>query len=190
MPERGLPERIEVVITREATARRWDQLQRSARQQVRSFDRPPYVSASPADNPVEQEILAAGVSYRCVYHPAGFSVPGRPAAVHTLIAAGEQARVTENVPVKMFIADDQLGLLPLEVGGSAESSLIIRASSMLDALIALIELVWERAIAIHADGELPVTGEGPSADEAALLDRLDAGTRFQAGMQAVRRGWL
>jgi hypothetical protein len=95
--------------------------------------------------------------------------------VHTLIAAGEQARVTENVPVKMFIADDQLGLLPLEVGGSAESSLIIRASSMLDTLIALFELVWERAIAIHADGELPVTGEGPSADEAALLSLLAAG---------------
>jgi DNA-binding CsgD family transcriptional regulator len=212
---------IEVVTTREATVRRWEQLQRSARVQVRSFDRPPYVSPSPAANLVEEEMLAAGVTYRAIYHPAGFAVPGRPAGVREMIAAGEQARVTESVPVKMFIADDQLGLIPLEVGGSAESSLIIRASSMLDTLIALFELVWERAIAIHADGELPSSQAGPREDEAELLgllavgltdaaiarhlgthqrtvqrrvrellDRLGAGSRFQAGLQAVRRGWL
>jgi len=210
---------IEVVTTREATVRRWEQLQRSARRQVRSFDRPPYVS--PSTNPVEEEMLLSGVAYRCVYHPAGFALPGRPAAVRTMVAAGEQARVTESVPVKMFIADDQVGLIPLEVDGSAESSLIIRASSMLDTLIALFELVWERAVAIHADGDLPSGESGPTGDESALLgllaagltdgamarhlgshprtvqrrvrellDRLDAGTRFQAGLQAVRRGWL
>ncbi|HSZ43296.1 MAG TPA: transcriptional regulator [Trebonia sp.] len=214
-------EAIEVVTTREATARRWEQLQRSARVQVRCFDRPPYLAPPRPANPVEEELLAAGVAYRAVYHPAGFAEPGRPAALRRMIAAGEQARVTEHVPVKLFIADDQLGLIPLEVGGSAEATLVIRASSMLDTLIALFELVWERAIPIHADGELPSPGTGPGDDEAALLgllaagltdaaiarhlgahprtvqrrvrellDRLDAGTRFQAGIQAVRRGWL
>jgi DNA-binding CsgD family transcriptional regulator len=218
---RATHEVIEVVTGHEETVRRWEQLQRAARIETRCFDRPPYVSASPSANPVEVELLAAGVAYRCVYHPAGFELPGRPAAVRTMIAAGEQARVTENVPVKMFIADDQLALIPLEVNGGAESSLIIHASSMLDTLIALFELVWARAIPIHADAELPTREPGPSEDEATLLgllatgltdaaiarhlgthprtvqrrvrellDRLDAGTRFQAGLQAVRRGWL
>jgi DNA-binding NarL/FixJ family response regulator len=138
-----------------------------------------------------------------------------------MIAAGEQARLTENVPVKMFIADNRLGLIPLEVAGSADASLLIHESSMLDTLIALFDLVWERAIPIHADGELSAPGTGPGDDESALLgllaagltdsaiarhlgthprtvqrrvrellDRLGAGTRFQAGLQAVRRGWL
>jgi DNA-binding CsgD family transcriptional regulator len=210
---------IEVVTSREGTLRRWEQLQRSARQQVRSFDRPPYLN--PVSNPVESEMLAAGVVYRSVYHGAGFAIPGRPAAVRSLIAAGEQARVARNVPVKMFIADDQLGLLPLEVNGSAESCLVIRASSLLDTLIALFELVWGHAVPIHGDGQLPLLETGPDDDEAALLgllatgltdaaiarhlgthprtvqrrmrnllDHLGAGTRFQAGIQAVRRGWL
>jgi DNA-binding CsgD family transcriptional regulator len=214
-------EAIEVVTTREGTARRWEQLQRSAREQVRCFDRPPYLSPPRPANPVEEEMLAAGVAYRAVYHPAGFAEPGRAAALRTMIAAGEQARVTQSVPVKLFIADDQLGLIPLDVGGSAEATLVIRASSMLDTLIALFELVWERAIPVHADGELLSSGAGPRDDEAALLGllaagltdaaiarhlgthqrtvqrrvrellgRLDAGTRFQAGLQAVRRGWL
>jgi DNA-binding CsgD family transcriptional regulator len=214
-------EALEVVTTREGTARHWEQLQRSAREQVRCFDRPPYLAVPRPANPVEEEMLAAGVAYRAVYHPAGFAEAGRPAALRRMIAAGEQARVTESVPVKLFIADDQLGLIPLEVGGSAEATLVIRASSMLDTLIALFELVWERAIPVHAGGELPSPQAGPGEDEAALLallasgltdaaiarhlgthartvqrrvrellDRLDAGTRFQAGIQAVRRGWL
>jgi DNA-binding CsgD family transcriptional regulator len=218
---RATHEVIEVVTGREETGRRWELLQRSARVEVRCFDRPPYVASSSLSNPVEEEMLAAGVAYRCVYHPAGFELPGRPAGIRKVVAAGEQARVTENVPVKMFIADDRLGLLPLEVAGGTEASLIIHASSMLDTLIALFELVWARAIPLHADADLPSLEPGPSEEEANLLgllaagltdaaiarhlgthprtvqrrvrdllDRLDAGTRFQAGLQAVRRGWL
>lgn len=216
---------VEVVTTRDATLRRWEQLQRSARHQVRSFDRPPFVG-DPRSNPVECELLEAGVLYRCVYHPDGFALPGRPEALRALIAAGEQARVAATVPVKMFIADDTLGLLPLEMNGSAESCLVIHASSMLDTLIALFEQVWDRAVAIHPDGALPAGAlpggsAKPSADDRALLsllaagltdaaiarqlgmhprtiqhrvrdllDRLGAATRFQAGLQAARRGWL
>jgi sugar-specific transcriptional regulator TrmB len=69
---------VEVVTTREATLRRWEQLQRSARHEVRSFDRPPYVMN--ADNQVEREMLA-GVGYRAVYDRDGCAVPGRPARI-------------------------------------------------------------------------------------------------------------
>ena len=36
------PHEVVEVVTTEATLRRWEQLQRSARHEVRSFDRPPY----------------------------------------------------------------------------------------------------------------------------------------------------
>lgn len=211
---------VEVVTGRDATVQRWEQLQRSARTQVRSFDRPPYVT-NPSANPIELDLLHAGVGYRSVYHPAGFALPSRTAYLRGLIAAGEQARVAVDVPVKLFIADDRLGLLPLEVSGSAESCLVIRASSLLETLIALFEHVWRTAVPVHPDGSLPDVEGRPTGDDQALLtllaggltdaaiarqlgshprtiqrrvrdllDRLGAGTRFQAGMQAVRRGWL
>lgn len=210
---------VEVVTSREGTVRRWEQLQRSARHQVRSFNRPPYLN--PTSNPVQTGMLAAGLAFRSVYDVTGFAVSGHLAAVRSMIAAGEQARVARGVPVKMFIADDQLGLLPLEVNGGAESCLVIRESSLLDTLIALFELVWDQAVAIHSYDELPAPDTRPDDGEAtllsllaagltdaaiarhlgthprtvqrrihSLLDHLGAETRFQAGLQAVRRGWL
>ncbi len=211
---------IDVVTTREGTIHRWEQLQHSARVQVRSFDRPPYVT-DPTANPIEIERLRDNVVYRSVYHVAGFDLPGRPKALRTLIAEGEQARVAAAVPVKLFIADDHIALLPLELDGSAESSLVIHASSLLDTLIALFENVWTQAVAVHPDGSAPDLRGGPQGDDVTLLgllaggltdhaiarhlgshprtvqrrvrdllDRLGATTRFQAGLQAARRGWL
>lgn len=211
---------VEVVTTREATLQRWEQLQRSARHEVRVFDRPPYVT-DPVRNPIEFELLGRGTVYRCVYDRAGFSLSGRPQGVRASVAAGERARVAYSLPAKMAIADDWLGLLPLELAGTAESCLIVHASALLDVLVALFEDVWERAVPIHGDGEIPDPGSQPSPADAdllgllaagltdaaiarhegihprtvqrrvrGLLDQLDAATRFQAGLQAVRRGWL
>lgn len=212
---------VEVVTTPTAILHRFEQVQWSARDQVRSFDRPPYVGNPLEGNPLETKLLAAGVRYRTVYQTDSFALPGRPELLRELTAQGEQARVGARVPVKMSIADDQLGILPLELPGMADCCVIVHASSLLDSLIALFEQVWERAVPIHADGALPDTDASPSHEDAALLgllaagltdaaiarqlgthqrtvqrrvrgllDRLDASSRFQAGLQAVRHGWL
>ena len=104
---------VEVLSGREATLQRWEQLQRSAQHQVRSFDRPPYASTVLVNN-AEEDVLCAGVTYRAVYTSDGLELPGRLAAMQRLVMAGEQARVTEDLPVKMFLADDAIGLISLQ----------------------------------------------------------------------------
>jgi DNA-binding CsgD family transcriptional regulator len=214
---------VEVVTTRDATLQRWEQLQRSARYEVRSFDRPPYAS-NVLMNEAERDGLAAGLTFRAVYAREGLDMPGRLAAMQKLVMAGEQARVTADLPVKMFLADNALGLIPLERpdrADSADSALVIHSSSLLDTLSALFEAIWATAVPIRfgeaeqADGD--VDGEewrtllGLLAvgltDEAIgrqlgwhprtvqrhvrrLMTELGAQTRFQAGLQAARRGWL
>ncbi|HEX4061052.1 MAG TPA: helix-turn-helix domain-containing protein [Streptosporangiaceae bacterium] len=141
---------VEVVTTRDATLQRWEQLQRSARHEVRSFDRPPYASDILV-NEAERDGLAAGVAFRAVYAQAGLELPGRLRAMQRLIQDGEQARVTFDLPVKMFLADNAIGLIPLERpdrADSADSALVIHSSSLLDTLSALFELVWAAAVPV------------------------------------------
>lgn len=210
---------VEVVTTREAVVQRWAQLQRAARHEVSAFDRPPYVGGL-GTNDIEAELLPSGVRYRCVYDRAGLEMPGRLAAIRGLVGLGEQARVAEGVPVKMFIADDTMGLISLDRPASSDSALVIHPSSLLDTLIALFEAVWADAVPMRFDAP---AGDGSArgvhhrtllgllaaglTDEAIarhmgwhprtaqrhvrdLMAELGARTRFQAGLQAARRGWL
>jgi DNA-binding CsgD family transcriptional regulator len=210
---------VEVVTTREATVQRMAQLQRSAQQQVRAFDRPPYIGGLGA-NDIESELLATGLRYRCVYDRAGLDMPGRLTAIRGLMEGGEQARVAAAVPVKMFVADDKLGLISLDRPVTSDSALVIHGSSLLDTLIALFEEIWSDAVPMRFDA--PEAANSPRhehhrtllgllaaglTDEAiarqmewhprtaqrhvkSLMTELGAQTRFQAGLQAVRRGWL
>jgi DNA-binding CsgD family transcriptional regulator len=210
---------VEVLTTREATVQRMAQLQRSAREEVRAFDRPPYIGGL-GTNEIESELLGAGLRYRCVYDRAGLDMPGRLGAIRNLIQDGEQARVTTGVPVKMFLADDALGLISLDRPATSDSAMVIHRSSLLDTLIALFEATWSNAVPIRFD--LPATDPSPLqeqhrtllgllaaglTDEAIarhmgwhprtaqrhvreLMTELGAQTRFQAGLQAALRGWL
>src|SRR5215472_3750654 len=213
---------VEVVTTRDATLQRWQQLQRSARREVRSFDRPPYAT-NVLINDAERDGLAAGISFRAVYAREGLELPGRLEATQRLMAAGEQARVTADLPVKMFLADDAIGLITLERpdrADSADSALVIHSSSLLDTLSALFEAIWATAVPIRF-GDEDTGAAGADDDQRMLLGLLAVGltdeaigrqlgwhprtvqrhvrrlmtelgaqTRFQAGLQAVRRGWL
>lgn len=209
---------VEVITSKEATLQRWEQLQRSVRNKVRAFDRPPYASDNLA-NHAEEDLLAAGVSVQCVYARAGLELPGRLNAARRLIALGEHARVTTEVPVKMFLADDTIGFISLERPTIADSALVIHASSLLDTLRTLFEAVWARAVPVRFD-DLDQPDDGAAehqmllgmlamglTDEAIarqlgwhprtvqrhvrlVMDELGAQTRFQAGLQAVRLGRL
>jgi hypothetical protein len=173
---------VEVVTTKDATLQRWQQLQRSARREVRSFDRPPYAT-NVLINDAELDGLAAGVSFRAVYARAGLELPGRLAAMRELVLAGEQARVTADLPVKMFLADDAIGLISLERpdrADSADSALVIHSSSLLDTLSALFEAIWATAVPVRFGTDEPAPGVAGDAGRRMLLGLLAAGFTDEA----------
>lgn len=210
---------VEVVTSADAVLQRWRQVQRAAVEQVRVFDRPPY-GGGPT-NVAEEEALARGIRYRTVYDPSGLDLPGRLAAAQAFATQGEEARVASDIPVKMFIADNSLGLISLGPT-SSDSALVIHSSSLLDTLIALFEAIWMTAVPVRFEDGLMESGDptrSPSdrqllsllaaglTDEAIgrhlgwhprtvqrhlreIMSDLGAQTRFQAGLQAARRGWL
>jgi DNA-binding CsgD family transcriptional regulator len=162
--------------------------------------------------------MAAGVRYRTIYHHAIYDDPDRSANMIHSVSRGEQARILPEPPMKLLIADDDRALLPLDPAEAAAGiSLVVHRSGLLDALLSVFETLWRLAVPVTADGraeqldprsrEILTLMAAGATDEAIarrvglsrrsvvrqtsmLLERLGATTRFQAGVQAARRGWL
>ncbi len=162
--------------------------------------------------------MAAGVAYRVLYHRAVYDDADLFAGMTRMIEHGEDARVLADHPVKLLIGDDRTALLvpePERLG--VEGSLVVHASGLLAALTGLFETLWTLGVPVSSttpagqlsekDRKIITLMAAGLTDEAiarrltlsrrtvvrriaALLDRLGATTRFQAGVQAANRGWL
>jgi DNA-binding CsgD family transcriptional regulator/DNA-binding MarR family transcriptional regulator len=167
-----------------------------------------------------QQLTDRGLTYRVVYDQSALTIPGRMADIWQGIQRGEQARVYGHVPMKMVLCDDRLALIPVMMGDrQADAAYLVHPSSLLDAFSELFEAVWDRAVAVNKVGQDRPDGlSSPDTDLIGLLasgatdesiartlglsvrtvhrrvhrimSMVGAQTRFQAGMEAVRRGWV
>jgi DNA-binding transcriptional ArsR family regulator/DNA-binding CsgD family transcriptional regulator len=217
---------VEVVTGRVAVLQRFEQVQRSARTEIRAIDKPPYAAAPGNYNPVEVELLGRGIRYRVIYDPGGLAdFHDLHADLERSASLGEEARVLPRAPTKLILADDRIGLIPLQAApATIESIVVVHPSALLRALGALFESLWTHALplSLHEQAAEPdLAGYGPTQEERRLLAllttgvpdvviarqlglsyrtyqrrlqelmrRLDAETRFQAGMRAVLLGWI
>jgi len=95
-----------------ATSEPYRQLPDAAQDQIRGFDRPPYVM-SPEEN-INQEAtrIREGISYRVVYSAQAVMWPGRlEGDIRDALAAGEQIRVRPDLPTKLWIVDDKMAMI-------------------------------------------------------------------------------
>lgn len=169
---------VEVVTDPEVLRNRVIQLQDRARTQLRSFTKPPYAVGADEVNPTEREALARGVVCRAVYDRACLREPGSLAHLEAMANLGEECRIAPDVPMKMILCDDDLGILPLQQE-TVECCIIVRASSLLEALSALFETVWNAALPLRfgePGGDTADTADAPpSSEERRLLSMLVTG---------------
>lgn len=210
---------IELVEGPLAMRDRVEQLQLGAKREMLVIDCPPYFSATANDNPIEDQLLRRGVECRVIYDAAALEMPGRMEFVWACVAKGEQARSLPSARLKMLVADRSSAMIPL-VFEAAESSaaITVRPSPLLTAIVTCFDLLWERAapIGVSAPSDSPlderdrellsmlasgmkdaaiiralgITQRTMTRRVAQLMALLGAQTRFQAGLQATRRGWL
>ena len=158
---------VEVISGREAIAELWRSLQQGARGRLRVLDKPPYVRQ--ADPAAEHALLARGVELRVVYESRVLREPGRVAEIRSFIRAGEHARMLSDLPLKLALVDARWALLPVSAGSELEHVLLVRPSSLLDALTGLFELHWSHAM------RFPDTESEPEDRHQRLLALLAAG---------------
>jgi sugar-specific transcriptional regulator TrmB/DNA-binding CsgD family transcriptional regulator len=211
-------ELVEIVVGRSAVAARFVQLTRTVQVDLLVLDRPPYAQNSEASNSSEIDVLSKGVNVRGIYAPEAFELEGAYDQAVAAARAGEDARVHGDVPMKLAIADRSEALLPLDADGVVDSVLVVRAPTVVSALVRLFELLWAQAwplpiwdrsakpdpadpidhelLALLATGikdeaiarDLGISVRTLGRRIGRLLDSLGVRTRFQAGLQASRTG--
>ncbi len=174
--------------------------------------------AMPRESAVSQvlaEAMAGGRKSRAIYPVRALNEA--PDVLRTRARLGEQIRVISELPTRMFILGDAHAVLPEPLGYADEPRVHIRQRSVVAALTYWFEALWATATPVPAldTGEARpdlrrflleqlVAGAQDEAIArklgislrtvrrriAALMTELGVDTRFQAGVEAVRRGWL
>jgi sugar-specific transcriptional regulator TrmB len=160
---RAPEELVEVVQGRAAVAQRFTQMQQTATDELLVLDRPPYAQDPAQQNTGELERLVRGVRVRGIYATSALEIPGKLRLAQESVSAGEEARISPDVPMKLAIADRKSAILPLttEAPAIADSAVIIHSSTLLDALIALFEVLWRSALPLPLK-PLEATSAGPA----------------------------
>lgn len=164
-----------------------------------------------------RELLRAGRRSRAIY-PARV-LEEAPEVVRQRAELGEHVRILAEVPGRLAIMRDSAALVPETFGKVDNRRLIVRQPSIISALTLLFESLWERAMTVPGleageDAErvrdrqmlLDQLARGAKDEQIArslglslrtvrrrvadVLTDLGATSRFQAGVEAVRRGWI
>ena len=174
MADRTETDVIDVVHGTRAVAQRFAQLQRGASEEVLALVKAEVAVVSAEENVDEEVALARGVTYRVVLERAAFEKPGFLDEVAESVRAGERVRVTDDLPLRLVVADRSLALLPLAptAADSGGGALLVHPSGLLDALLHLFDLVWSSAHEVTPASGGGQPGGGPTRAEP--IDDVDA----------------
>jgi DNA-binding CsgD family transcriptional regulator len=161
-----------------------------------------------------RQAMASGRPSRVIY-PAKAIETG-PASVHARALAGERIRVLPELPTRMAVFGAEAAVLPELWGSPAGSRLLIRQPAIVSVCVAYFDELWTHAVTVPGLGAelgagersqlLELLARGAKDEQiartmamslrtvrrrvAAMMAELGVDSRFQAGMEAVRRGWL
>ncbi len=139
----GTAELVEVITGQDRIVERFNQLLAGVQSEIMAFVTPPFLAPGDYEDN-ERNQLQSGVSYRVIYDPDGVEAQGGATELAESVDAGEQARVTPTIPVKMFIVDRRSAIVPLSLE-SGPAAVVVSRFGLVDALVALFELVWHSA---------------------------------------------
>jgi DNA-binding CsgD family transcriptional regulator len=157
--------------------------------------------------------VASGRRSRAVYPLR--ALREAPETLQVRVDEGEEVRLIDDLPTRLFVIAGTHAILPEPLGFADSPRLLVRQGALVAALTLLFELYWERGVPIDAMSGANRTERtfilrqlraGAKDEQIArtmglslrtvrrrisdLMIELGADTRFQAGAEAARRGWL
>jgi sugar-specific transcriptional regulator TrmB len=164
-------------------------------------------------------VLKRGVQFRTLYTRRQLADDPMRDYMHMMREHGAQVRIADTLPHRLVIFDRTVSFLPVDPRRPAAGALVVREPAITANLVMLFESLWAGAqdmdeallagtpSASELDRSVLMLMSSGVKDEAAarqlgisdrtyrrhvadILIRLGASSRFQAGVEAVRRGWL
>lgn len=172
-----------------------------------------------AARPLNESVLKRGVLMRTVYVDAVRKNPPTVEHANWLTGLGGQVRTVPSLPTRMTIIDRKAAIIPVDGENSGVAAVKLSGHGTLTALCSLFEAVWESAHPLgeapqHEPGRLSrqeeaalrLLAEGHTDEgiakrlgvsprtarriATALMEKLGARSRFEAGVRAAQQGWL
>ncbi|HEY6745930.1 MAG TPA: LuxR C-terminal-related transcriptional regulator [Mycobacteriales bacterium] len=178
---------------------------------------PPELLADAAD--YDLAVLERGVRFRTLYTRRQLADGPMRDYMHMMREHGADVRIADTLPHRLVIFDRTVSFLPVDPRRTGAGALVVREPAITANLVMLFESLWagaqdiEEALTSGApsasdlDRSVLMLMSSGVKDEAAarqlgisdrtyrrhvadILIRLGASSRFQAGVEAVRHGWL
>ncbi|MFD5410097.1 MULTISPECIES: helix-turn-helix transcriptional regulator [Streptomyces] len=173
-----------------------------------------------ASRPLDDAALGRGISVLTLYQDSVRRDPATLAYARWMTEGGGMVRTCPTLPPRMLVFDRRVAVVPIDPGDTKRGAICISEAGVVASLVALFEQTWHSAVPLGADRSKDArTGLSPSEQElltllasgltdevagrrlgisarsvrrqmAGLMERLDASSRFEAGLKAAQRGWL
>jgi sugar-specific transcriptional regulator TrmB len=144
--DRHAEERFVEILSRETAAQIFLHSIGSAQNEILGLERMPML-VSTTDQQDERIVacLARGVRCRAITDSELLNLPGTLNRLRIATQAGEQFRVFPSLPFKLVVFDRRIAILPLHLDKPDGPVLLVRSSSLLDALCEMFEMYWRAA---------------------------------------------
>ncbi|PWK72069.1 regulatory LuxR family protein [Streptomyces sp. CG 926] len=173
-----------------------------------------------ASRPLDRRALGRGIEMRSVYQDSARNDRMTLAYARWLTEEGGQVRTSPLLPPRLLIFDRTVAVVPIDPANSRLGALCTSAPGIVASLLTLFEQTWGSAVPLGADRPRPTDSRPSAGevellkllasgmtDEAAghrlgvslrtvrrqmsaLMERLQATSRFEAGLKAAQQGWL
>ncbi|MGW2485324.1 helix-turn-helix transcriptional regulator [Streptomyces sp. NPDC001251] len=176
-------------------------------------------AALDAAKPNDALLLSRGVAMRTVCLDSVRGSAPTLGYARWLAESGGEVRTVPTLSPRMIVVDRECALVPLDPSDTRAGAVVLRVPGVVAALMALFERVWVTALPLGCAAPreertgltpqeralLTLLGRGITDEAAArqlgvslstvrramaaLMERLGARSRFEAGLRAAQRGW-
>lgn len=140
---------VEVLRDREMLSERIEEIQAEAKREILAMSKLPYLTSGDSSGlATTRRLRDAGGSVRCLYERDALLQEEKLVDIRRYTAAGEQARVADSVPLRMWIVDGSRVVMSLRdpVADSASTTnIIIEHPALAQCLTYAFEAIWAGA---------------------------------------------